>query len=145
MHDEHEPRTATATRATDPEGIRLRAARPYRGPLPQQPPRRSRDPRPTFHDLMSGMTFDEFDARREELLARGERINASRGDMMLSDDIKGTIAKMVDEVQDRLDDLVPEAFPELKAADPDNPEIERRVDIAFGMIYEEFMKVMRNE
>lgn len=94
---------------------------------------------------MSGMTFDEFDARREELLARGERINASRGDMMLSDDIKGTIAKMVDEVQDRLDDLVPEAFPELKAADPDNPEIERRVDIAFGMIYEEFMKVMRNE
>jgi hypothetical protein len=52
---------------------------------------------------------------------------------------------MVDEVQDRLDDMVPEYFPHLRGLDIEgDPQVESLIDQAFGLVYEEFMRVMRN-
>ena len=58
----------------------------------------------------------------------------------LPPEAKREISKMVDEIQDRLDDLTSAHFKSL-VKDPESPEI----DEAFGLVYEEFMRVMRNE
>lgn len=64
----------------------------------------------------------------------------------LPDAAKREISKMVDEIQDRLDDLVPEYFPHLRGLDIEgDPQLESLIDQAFGLVYREFMAVMRNE
>jgi hypothetical protein len=63
----------------------------------------------------------------------------------LPDAARKAIAGMVDEVQDRLDDMVPEYFPHLRGLDIEgDPKVESLIDQAFGLVYEEFMRVMRN-
>jgi hypothetical protein len=65
--------------------------------------------------------------------------------MELSEAFKSTIAAMVDEIRDRLDDLVHEEFPFPEEIEGDVEKESEFIDAAYEAGYGEFLRQFRNE